>query len=269
MQHPHLTPCAAICATLLLAASTLLTGCSNNLVATPAGNAVSVTGNWQFASAAPAAAKLPAISGELTGTSAAITGILHADSTSACVAPSTAIDVTGSTNATGVTTLTSSDFPSGTLTITGTVAADGKSLTNATYNVTGVSCAFAAPAVITADDYSPITGNYTGTFKDTDGDGLTVNATLSQSPSSDPNGNFTLSGTGTFPSNPCFNSPVTVSNTQVTGGSFTLTYADPTTQNSVTATGTFSTDGTTLTVTNWTLTGSCGPDTGTGTLTRQ
>jgi hypothetical protein len=32
--------------------------------------------------------------------------------------------------------------------------------------------------------------------------------------------------------------------------------------------GNFSTDGKTLTVTNWTLTGSCGPDSGTGLMTQ-
>ena len=37
----------------------------------------------------------------------------------------------------------------------------------------------------------------------------------------------------------------------------------------VVATGTFSTDGATLTVSSWTLTGPCGPDSGTGTLTKQ
>jgi hypothetical protein len=97
---------------------------------------------------------------------------------------------------------------------------------------------------------------------------ITLSANLSQSPSSNTDGNFTLSGTGTFPNNPCFNSPVTMSSSQVTGGSFTFIYTDPTTQNVVTTNGTFSTDGQTLTVTQWTLTGPCGPDSGTGLLTQ-
>ena len=58
-------------------------------------------------------------------------------------------------------------------------------------------------------------------------------------------------------------------NSQVSGGNFVLTYTDNTLGNSVTATGTFSSDGTTLTVTNWSLTGPCGRITGTGTLTKQ
>ena len=267
MFSPKRLSCTLFCTTLLLSASTLLTGCSNNAVTLPA---VSVTGNWQIASSAASASRLPSISGELTGTSAAMTGILHSDSASSCIAPTSPFDVAGSTDSTGLTTLTGNGVAGGTLTITGTLAANGKSFSKASYNVAGGTCAFAAVATgATAQSYTPISGNYAGNFSDAGGQVIAVTAALSQSPSSDANGNFTLSGTGSFPSNPCFNSPVTVSNTQVTGGNFTFTYADPTTTNSVVSNGTFSTDGTMLTVTNWSLTGPCGPDSGTGLLTQQ
>jgi hypothetical protein len=177
--------------------------------------------------------------------------------------------VAGSTNAAGVTTITGSGVAGGTLTIMGNLAANGRSFSSATYNVVGGTCAFVTAATATiAQAFTPISGTYTGNFSDANGVVIAVSAALTQSSTSDANGNFTLSGTGTFPSNPCFNSPVTVSNTQVTGGSFTFTYADPTTTNSVVSNGTFSTDGTLLTVTNWTLTGPCGPDSGTGLLTK-
>jgi hypothetical protein len=269
MSRPTRSSSASFCAILFLSlgASALLSGCANETITNPA--AISVTGNWQIASTAAAASKLSALSGAFTGTSASLTGILHSNSASACIAPAAAFGVTGSTNSTGITTVTGANVAGGVLTLSGNLAANGRSFSNATYNVVGGSCAFAAAVTgATAQDFAPITGNYTGSFSDSNGQVLVVAAALTQSPSSDANGNFTLSGTGTFPSNPCFNSPVTVSNTQVTGGSFTFTYADPTTQNSVTSNGTFSTDGTTLTVTNWTLTGPCGPDSGTGLLTQ-
>jgi hypothetical protein len=261
------TLCASLCASLALTATAVLTGCSG-LAPTPPANAIPVTGNWQFSSTAIAAVHLPSLSGSLNGTSSAMTGTLHADSATACSTPTTAIPVTGSTTAEGTTTLTG-PLAGGTLSVTGALAPDGKSLSDATYTVSGGSCAFPAAAPALAQSYSSITGNYTGSFSDSDGQVIALNATLTQTPASDTDGNFQLSGTGTFPSNPCFNSPVSVSNSQVTGGSFNLTYADPTTLNSVNVSGTFSTDGTTLTVTNWTLTGSCGPDTGTGLLTRE
>jgi hypothetical protein len=264
MTISRIAPCAAAAA---LFASIL--GCNAALTATPAASAVAVTGNWQLTSADAAAAKLPTLSGELKGSGAAITGLFHSNTPTACVAPSTVIELTGKADSTNAVTLTGSNVAGGTLTLKGTLATDGKSISGASYNVTGGTCAFAKAAVATAQAYSSISGNYTGSFSDSDGRLLDITATLTQTPDSDTSGNFSLSGTGTFPQNPCFHSPVSVSNSQVTGGSFTLTYADSTTQNSVTANGTFSTDGTTLNVTGWTLTGSCGPDTGTGLLTKQ
>ena len=255
-------------ATILVAVS--LNGCSGllSLIPTLSPNTIPVTGNWQVASSSTTATHLSAISGELTGNSGAMKGIFHADSATACVSPSTSFDIAGSANAQNVVTL-SGAVAGGTLTLSGTLATDGKSLTNATYNVTGGSCAFTAPVTAMAQSYASIAGNYTGSFSDPGGNVINITAQLSQTPASDTDGNFQLSGTGTFPSNPCFNSPVTIANSQVTGGSFTLTYTDSVTTNSVTASGTFSTDGTTLTVTNWTLSGPCGPDSGAGLLTKQ
>jgi hypothetical protein len=261
--------CALLGASLVLPTLLGLAGCNSAMTPTPAAKAIAVTGNWQISSAAPVAGKLSSISGELTGSTAAMTGIFHSDSASACIAPKQAFEVSGSANANNLVTLTAANVAGGKLTITGTLAADGKSLSDASYNVVGGSCAFAAPADANAQSYSSINGNYTGSFSDTDGQSIQVSATLTQTPSSDTDGNFQLSGTGTFPNNPCFNSPVTLSASQVTGGSFNFTYADSSTGNSVDVAGNFSTDGKTLTVTNWTLTGSCGPDSGTGLMTQQ
>lgn len=253
---------------LILTSSLLFAGCASNVTATKS-TPLSVTGNWQISSTATAASKLPALSGAFSGTTAHLTGILHSDSVAACVPPTTPIDVTGSTDTKGVTTVTGQSLADGTLTLSGTLADDAKSFTDATYTVTGGACAFASPAMATAEVFSPISGSYNGTFSDVDGPVITLTgATLTQSPTSNADGNFTLSGSATF-DNPCFSNSVSVSNTQVTGGSFTLTYADPNTVNSVIVSGTFSQDGTTLTVTDWTLTGSCGPDSGTGLLTKQ
>ena len=114
-----------------------------------------------------------------------------------------------------------------------------------------------------AQTFSPVNGQYVGSFLSNDGSSIQIAATLSQAPAAKTDGNYTLNGSATFDANPCFTSPVQVQNTQVTGGTFTMTYPDPTTQNSVTATGTFSDDAKTLTVSSWTLSGPCGPDSGT------
>lgn len=265
MNMPCRLTCAAFCGCLML--STLLTGCGayNHLASS---NAVMATGNWQLSSSASAASKLASLSGEISGSPAQANAIFHSDSLSACVSPSTPIELSGSANALNVLTL-SGALGGGTLTVTGTLAPDGKSLTNASYNVSGGTCAFPTPAPADGQNYTSVSGSFMGSFADPGGNVINISAVLTQTPNSDTDGNFQLSGTGTFPTNPCFISPVSVSNSQVTGGSFTLTYTDNTTTNSVTASGTFSTDGTTLTVTNWTLTGPCGPDSGTGLLTKQ
>lgn len=275
---------AVLALTLAAPAALLLTGCSGATSVNAATNAPAiVAGNWEFKSSAVAAAHLPVISGEISTTSAIlantranreaataapITGILHSQGTSSCIAPATSFEVSGSADSAGNLTLTG-PLAGGTLTIKGTLASDGKSLSDASYNVTGGSCAFIGTVPATAQDYNPISGNYDGTFTDTDGVVATISATLNQSPDASGDGNYTLSGSAALPNNPCFStSTLTLSSTQVTGGTFTFSFTDPVTTASVTANGTFSSDAAALTVTGWTLT-NCSTDTGTGTMTRQ
>ncbi len=247
----------------------LLTGCTPNVTKGPNGSPLPemVTGNWQISSSGPSAANLKAISGTLAGTSAALSGTFHSQSAQACVAPASAFAVSGSADASGAVTL-SGPLAGGTLTVAGTLSADGKSLKDVSYNVAGGSCGFAKAAVATAQVYMPISGTYTGTFRDADGQVATVQAVLNQSADANGDGSYTLSGAAT-PNSPCFAQTVPLSNTTVTGGNFSYTYTDPQTTNSVTALGTFSSDASTLTVTSWTSSGPCGTDNGTGTMARQ
>lgn len=244
-----------------------LAGCADDGVIYDYTSIDPVSGNWQV-TASTTSVPLPRLSGSFVNAPAGVTGILHADQTTGCATANDPITVTGNTNSQGVITLTGS-VAGGTLTISGTPSSNGTSLTSATVNVTGGQCAFAAAVPATVENYSPVNGTYIGTFSNAQGPVVNVTATLTQSPNGDTNGNFALTGTGNFGTNACFVSPVTVVNSQVSGGGFVLTYTDNTTGNSVTATGTFSTDGTVLTVTNWSLTGPCGSDQGTGTLTQQ
>jgi hypothetical protein len=225
------------------------------------------SGNWQV-SATGNGVTLPQISGSLVGTNETFTGVLHADAATGCATANQPITITGTTDEKGAITLSGS-VAGGTLTISGGLSPDGRSLTNATVNVSGGQCAFTSSVQAQVQNYSSVTGTYAGTFSDATKPVMNVTASLTQSASGDTDGNFTLSGTGSFGTNACFVSPVTVVNSLVTGGAFVLTYTDNTTGNSVTATGSFSTDGGTLTVTNWLLTGPCGADHGTGTLTKQ
>jgi hypothetical protein len=254
---------------LLLTASAI--GCNLSTTATPS-TPIPISGNWQFSSSNPAAYLLPSISGTLTGTSANMTGILHSDSANSCIAPTQTFTVKGVTGDHNQILMTNDNLLGGILSITGTLAPDGKSISNASYTIVGGTCEFDSAAnADTSTSFEPISGNYAGTFYDTYGyPVISITATLTQTPASDTSGNYQLSGTGTIPNNPCFAGNPTISNSQVTGGNFMFTYTDSGgSGNSVAVTGTFSPDGTTLTVTNWALNGPCGQDQGTGTLTKQ
>ena len=262
--------CASLSLPLLFAA-----GCSGNRAVMPDADAIAAdsgaitlaAGNWQISSSAPAAARLPVFSGEFTNRSGTISGILHSQSETACVSPATSFTLTGSTSSKNLVTLTGR-VAGGALTVTGTLAENGKSLTAATYSITGGACALPAKVQAVAQAFAPITGTYSGNFADIDGQIAQVTADFSQSTTPDPEGNFTLAGTATVSNNPCFPSTIPISKTQVTGGTFTFTYAAD--DNSVTANGTFNSEATVLTINSWTSSGSCGADTGvSSTMTKQ
>jgi hypothetical protein len=161
------------------------------------------------------------------------------------------------------------------LSIHGQLAEDGKSISKASYGVSGGACAFpqtsgSASAQAVATQYDAISGTYSGSFVDPDGNSLAVTATLTQTTQPDANGTFHLTGSANFASGNCIDSPV-VTDSLVTGSSLSATYTQ--TVNGVTSTvvgsGTFNADATVLTITNWTLSGGCGADSGTGVLTKQ
>ena len=263
-------PVLVVAALLVIAGAFLLNGCSEAYTSTATtGAAVKLTGNWQLTSSAPAASKLSALSGEITGTSASATAIFHSDSASACAPPSVVAVLAGSTNASGLTSFSGS-YAGGTLIVIGTPSADGKSLTNASYAVSGGTCGFTAPAQASAQSVAAVSGTYSGTFTDVYGNQIPVSTVLSQS-APDADGNFVLSGYANVPAgNGCFTTPTNTDSAQVTGQQFNISYADPSTGNTLVTSGSVSVDATTLTVGAWTITGPCAGENGTGgTLTRQ
>ena len=262
----------------------LLAGCGTGSALTTAPTSAAVGGNWRFAaSGAPAsAAQVTALSGSLQVINggdyapSTVQGVVHTvalasqNAGALCVKPSQAISVTGSTAKDGTLTLTSASFGGGSvLTVRGSYDATARTLSNAQFGIAGGSCGFAMQPMI-ATQYQPISGTYTGTFASAGGGTpLTVTAQLTQTGAADANGNFSLSGTGSFQSNPCMASPVVTSST-VTGNAVTWTYTDPGTGAQVTASGSFDDTAATLTIASYTLSG--GPagcsDTGSGVLRR-
>lgn len=277
----HRVPYIFLAIATLALATSLLDGCAGQAassVSSPLATTsyADLAGNWQFTSAANV--KLTSVGGALTVSGSKVTGMLHAQ-VGACVVSTAAepFAVSGEVSPAGVLTLTSQNFAGGTFQLTGTVAANQRSLQNPAYTVTGGSCSSPSSAlahlepqdtITIAQQYQPISGTYTGNFSDADGVVMAVSAQLQQSSAPDTNGYYHLSGTATFANNPCLNAPV-VTDSVINGATITATYTDNSTGNSITGSGTFDSTATTLTVTNWSLTGAamCA-DSGTGSIAK-
>ncbi len=254
----------------------LLTSCSGGTEAVSSANTQSyagITGNWRFASGSTGGLIL---AGALSANNNIVSGRLHAVAGACASSLSTSFPVSGSVDTEGNVVLSAANIAGGSLEIAGVLAPDQHSLVSPTLTMTGGSCATAKErdAVTsrgqgggTAVQYQAVTGNYTGTFIDSSGASMAVDATLSQPTTPDANGVYHLTGTATFASAPCIGSPV-VTDSTVTGDQLSTTYTDAGSGATVIASGTFSSDARTLTITSWTLSGNCGADSGLGTLTQ-
>lgn len=230
-------------------------------------------GNWKFTTGT--ASQQVSLAGALAVSGTAVTGTLHR-LTTACSGANESFAATGSIDASGLLTITSDSSSSPTLHVSGLLAPDQRSLITPSISVTGSTCAApstraAGPSprdavTATAQQYQPLTGSYNGTFTDTSGATLAVEASLSQPTTPDVNGVYHLTGYATFPNTPCLAAPV-ITDSTVTGDSLQATYTESQTGDTVSASGTFSSDARTLTITDWILSG-CGNDSGTGLLTR-
>ena len=260
----------------------LLAGCGTGnspaINATATASAKSYTaaaGNWKFTTGTTG--QPAAFAGALAVSGTSVTATLHPLVTSCADSSKIVVAATGNIDASGLLTITSDKSAQVAISISGTLAPDQHSLVSPSITITGGSCATPSSHVAglapretaapTAQQFQPLTGNYSGTFTDTSGVTLTVAASLSQPTTPDANGVYHLTGSATFPDMSCLTAPV-ITDSTVTGDSIQATYTDQATGNTVSANGTFSSDAQTLTITNWILSG-CGNDAGTGLLTRQ
>ena len=242
----------------------LLSGCGLANTAIQVGT--SLTGNWSFA---PAASAVTLNLGFTQGAYETVSAVAHLNGTS-CVSPATNILLTGSVGGTNQMMLISAPFNGTILTLKGSVTPDGKAIGGATWTFAGGNCASIGSASVTATDYSEISGTYNGTFLDGSGNQLPVSAFLEQTTEPDQNGQFSLSGSASFPNNGCFSQQPTLTTSLVTGSSLSMTYTDPGSAAVLTASGTFNSAATQLTIANWSISGGpCNGDSGTGSLTEQ
>lgn len=253
---------------LLLAAAglvlTLVAGCGQQTPPLQVG--AKLAGNWSFTSAA---SKLTLNLGFTQGAYETVSAVARLNG-SACVAPGTDIVLTGSVSGSNQMTLVSAPFGGTVLTIKGDVASDSKGIAAASWSFAGGSCGKLGAMAVTATNYSNIAGTYSGPFNDNSGNTGTISAFLQQTSQPDQNGQFSLTGTASFPNNPCFVQQPTVTDSVVTGSNLAMTYTDPGSSTVLTASGYFNSTATQLTITNWSIAGGpCNGDTGTGSMTEQ
>jgi len=254
-MHKRLSAC------VLTAAFALLAGCGQ--INSPLRVGTALTGNWSFANSSNVVLNL----GFTQGSYETVSAVGRLVGTS-CAGADTDILLTGSVDGNNNATLISSAFGGTTLTIKGQVAANGKGMAATTWAFAGGQCASLGTANVTATNYNTIGGTYVGTFLDSNNNSMGVSAFLQQTTQPDENGQFSVSGTATFPANGCFTEQPTVTSSLVTGDSLQMTYTDPGSGAVLTASGTFNSAATVLTIANWTIVGgTCNGDAGTGTLT--
>lgn len=252
----------SLCTSLLVFA---VAGCTATRMSGPVAN---LTGNWSFTAqpASSTSSQLTLNAGLSSQVNGQVTAVAHLTGAS-CASASTPITMAGTLNGFGQLTLVSQPFDGTVLTIKGEIPAGASKLTQTTLTFKGGSCGSLGARPADSTQYSQINGTYTGSFVDAGGDQLPVTATLTQTTQPDSNGQFHLSGSASFPNNPCFSQPI-VTDSLVTGSSMSTTYAQG--NATITAVGTFNADATQLTVSNWQVSGGlCDGDTGAGLLTEQ
>jgi hypothetical protein len=232
-----------------------------------------VSGNWSFRISQEAnATNGVALNAGFNSSGSQASGVAHIVDSS-CADPKANIRLGGSVESDNQLTLTSQVFDGTMLSITGQLSADRRNLSHVKYTFTGGACGAALGEGDTfGTRYANISGSYTGNFTDAQADQIPVVADLTQTTQADSNGQFHLSGSATFPNSTCFPSQPIITDSLVTGSSLSTTYSA--TNNgqtaTITATGTFNSDATQLTMTSWTVTGGeCDGMTGTGLLSKQ
>jgi len=245
----------------LLSSTFILTGCGVKNPPLQVGS--SVSGNWAFTTATPGMALNV---GFMQGAYETVSAVARLDGAS-CISPTTDIVLSGSIDASNNMTLVSAPFSGTTLTLRGQLAANGQAMTGTSWRFAGGGCGQMGAQNVTATDYSAISGTYSGDFTDTDGNTLPVSALLEQTTQPNSDGQFTLSGTAQFPPNACFVQQPTLTESQVTGSSLSMTYSDPGSKAVLTAVGTFNSSATLLKISAWSISGgNCSGDAGTGSL---
>lgn len=221
-QNSHPGACSYMCliriprrysVLVVLSALATLCGCSalnlQNLTGSRAKAGTDFTGNYTFSGVAGSSGQAPGPVQVFVGAVANPSGTtfgatLRLVSSNGCVAPSTDVVFTGSMSASGQITLTSTTLPNNPVSITWLDDPAQSSNGVGTYTISGSGPCATPSTQFVSDQYSPVTGTYTGTFTSAAGAQATVTATLSQG-TADEHGQFPETGSVTLATSTCTN----------------------------------------------------------------
>ncbi len=228
------------------------------------------SGNYSFTATSQVSSKVLIIGGFFKDDSTgAVTGTMHVAGTTCFNPQNDVVAFTGTVTTAGALTVTSSPVNSQVISFTGTISADGTTITAGTFTITGGSCT-GEHGTLTGFQMASMTANYSGSF--TSGSNtLTVSSSpLTQtSTTGDAQGLFHVTGTLTFSSLTCGLTNAAIQSSSVAGqivvltlkgsdGLSTISFAGQATDKTATNIGgTFSIAGT----------GVCGGQSGNATLT--
>jgi hypothetical protein len=184
-----------------------------------------------------------------------------------CASPHAPVAVTGTQDLLTLdTTWVAPINQNSTLTIVGQQTQNLSSI-NGTFSLTGTHCGGLTSGTFTATNYSPITGDYLGSVVTTQGNSISILASLEQADVVDNTGKYPISGSGSLTPSQCVNNPTLV-NSYVVGNTFSLSYLSAD-QSQLNLTGTYTADAKTLNLQSFAITGgSCDGLQGSGKLTK-
>jgi hypothetical protein len=220
---------------LLLAFALLLASCGGGNSSTGTNSsgssgattptAPNITGNWSITVQSTVAAGSVQVGGSLVSNGTQVSGVLHVLNSS-CFQIADDVPVSGSITAgSNAITLTSGTVESQVVTVNGTVAADGKSISSGTYTIAG-GCDNTDHGSLTGFVVPPFINTYTGTFiSATAGSATNVSATITQAATADGDGLFHVTGTVMFPNGVCFTSATVTPSSAAIGGFLVLDLA--------------------------------------------
>jgi hypothetical protein len=181
----------------LASAAPLLSGCNatTTTAASTTTTTPSLTGNWEFNTLYPGPSPQNIIYvGALTTQGTAISGVLR---TNTCFSATQDIAFSGSLDAKGNLSLTSSNLSGNVVNLTATLGTSTGTVASGpgTLAITGSTPCAPVTASIYGNQFAPLTGTFAGTMSSTSSATVTATATLTQSTTANSDGLFTESGT--------------------------------------------------------------------------